>query len=186
MLLVGRFASASCDADGNGTQWRVRGSASGAVLCTVRLVVDARHSRAELEWTAEVHTAHRRVHVDAALLLLRHAFEELHCQRVALHCDARDSGVRRFAQQLGFMHEATLEHYRVAPSGVPEDVAVHRILRREWAGVSQELHTTLEALDALAAATADSDHAGDLTEEEEGRYVDPYTLHFLRGSEPFI
>ena len=191
--LMGRFAALSRDDERDPGLLCIRDGAASAPLGAVRFGGDAQHRRVELQWTAPCTAAptaeQRRVHVDAALLVLRYAFEELQCNRVALHCDARDGGARRFAQQLGFLYEATLEQHAVLSGAAPSDIAVHRILRHEWSAVSHDLHATLlalgtpSALGALGAAAlpprtaaaalpappplAFAGEAGDLTEEEE-------------------
>ncbi len=174
--LVGRFADLSCDYDGDPGLLIVSDGTDRAPLGAVRFVGDAENRRVELEFASNFLAAgaagHSPAHFDAVLLVLRYVFEDLGYNRVSLHCDAGDTDARRFAQQLGFLYEATLEQHTVLSGAVPSDIAVHRILSHEWSTISDNLHAILVALSTRTAAAVllaptVAGEAGDLTEEEE-------------------
>ncbi len=81
-------------------------------------------------------------------LLLRHAFEDLGLQRVALRGDSRNSRSLAAMRRLGATEEGTLRAHRIAPDGSTGDTVYFSILADEWPRVRDGL------LDRLAAFPA--------------------------------
>lgn len=82
-------------------------------------------------------------------LLLRHAFEVLDVERVALRADARNSRSIAAIQRLGAVPEGVLRSHRVAPDGSRGDTAYFSILADEWPDVRDALLDRLARLEGL-------------------------------------
>ena len=124
-----RLAFATIDA-GSG---RVVGSTS---------YLDIRPTHLGLEigstWIAPEHRG-TRVNAEAKLLMLRHAFEMLGCERVQLKCDARNVHSQRAIAKLGATHEGTLRKHMVMAGGHVRDTVVFSVVRSEWPRVEAGL-----------------------------------------------
>lgn len=68
-------------------------------------------------------------------LLLRHAFEVLGMERVALRADARNTRSVAAIRRLGAVPEGVLRSHRVAPDGSRGDTAYFSVLAPEWPAV---------------------------------------------------
>lgn len=79
------------------------------------------------------------------LMLLRHAFDELGLQRVALRCDARNDRSRAAILKLGAREEGRLRAHRIAPDGSVGDTLYFSILSHEWPDVRDRLEARLAA-----------------------------------------
>ncbi len=128
-----RLAFATIDA-GSG---RVMGSTS---------YLDIRPAHLGLEigstWIAPEHRG-TRVNPEAKLLMLRHAFEVLGCERVQLKCDARNVHSQRAIAKLGATHEGTLRKHMVMAGGHVRDTVVFSVVRSEWPRVEAGLAARL-------------------------------------------
>jgi len=128
-----RLAFATIDA-GSG---RVVGSTS---------YLDIRPAHLGLEigstWIAPEHRG-TRVNAEAKLLMLRHAFEMLGCERVQLKCDARNVHSQRAIAKLGATHEGTLRKHMVMAGGHVRDTVVFSVVRSEWPRVEAGLAARL-------------------------------------------
>jgi len=128
-----RLAFATIDA-GSG---RVVGSTS---------YLDIRPTHLGLEigstWIAPEHRG-TRVNPEAKLLMLRHAFEVLGCERVQLKCDARNVHSQRAIAKLGATHEGTLRKHMVMAGGHVRDTVVFSVVRSEWPRVEAGLAARL-------------------------------------------
>lgn len=82
-------------------------------------------------------------------LLLRHAFEVLDVERVALRADARNARSIAAIQRLGAVPEGVLRSHRVAPDGTRGDSAYFSILADEWPDVRDALLDRLARLEGL-------------------------------------
>ena len=85
----------------------------------------------------------RALNTEAKLLLLTHAFETWHVDRVAIATDARNERSRRAIERIGATFEGVLRHHRpsMAPgeAGRPRDTALFAITDDEWPGVRRDL-----------------------------------------------
>ncbi|MCR5888126.1 GNAT family N-acetyltransferase [Hymenobacter sp. J193] len=72
-------------------------------------------------------------------LLLRHAFEELGCERVELETDARNHKSQNAMGQMGATEEGTLRSHRPTQGGIRRDTIIFSIIRAEWAALRQSI-----------------------------------------------
>lgn len=76
---------------------------------------------------------------EAKLLMLRHAFEVLACQRVEFSTDERNERSRRALEALPAQFEGVKRDDRKLPEGRRRSSAIYSILDREWPGVAANL-----------------------------------------------
>lgn len=88
-----------------------------------------------------IHPAWRGTFVNPAskLLMLRHAFEVLKCERVQLKSDARNAHSRAAMAKLGATFEGILRKHRVMADGFVRDTAMFSIIKDEWPRVREGL-----------------------------------------------
>lgn len=79
------------------------------------------------------------LNTEAKLLMLTHAFDALHMNRVELITDYLNSNSRRAILRLGAKEEGVLRSHRVMPDGRVRDSVIYSILKHEWPGVKQNL-----------------------------------------------
>ena len=83
------------------------------------------------------------VNTEAKLLLLTHAFETWHVDRVALATDSRNDRSRRAIERLGAQFEGILRHHRPSlvpgEAGRPRDTALFSITDDDWPAVRATL-----------------------------------------------
>lgn len=82
-------------------------------------------------------------------LLLRHAFEVLDVERVALRADARNARSIAAIRRLGAVPEGVLRSHRVAPDGSRGDTAYFSVLASEWEGVRDGLLARIARFEVL-------------------------------------
>lgn len=75
----------------------------------------------------------------AKFVLLRHAFEELHAERVEFKTDTLNTQARRALRNIGAVEEGVLRSYNFMPGGRRRDAVYYSVLLREWPEVKQEL-----------------------------------------------
>lgn len=80
-----------------------------------------------------------RVNPGAKLLMLRHAFETLGCQRVQLKTDLRNTQSQRAIEKLGAVKEGVLRKQMVMPDGFVRDTVMYSITADEWPAVEARL-----------------------------------------------
>jgi N-acetyltransferase len=121
---------------------------------TSYLTLRPEHAGLEIGWTWLNPTHWRRgANAEAKLLMLRHAFEALDCQRVEFSTDARNTRSRRALEALPAQFEGVRRDDRVLAGGRRRSSAVYSILDREWLGVATNLEARVNA--ARFAATAE-------------------------------
>jgi RimJ/RimL family protein N-acetyltransferase len=76
---------------------------------------------------------------EAKLLMLTHAFETWHVQRVCLHTDVRNLRSRAAIERIGGKLEGILRSHRMAADFIPRDSCCYSIIASEWDGVKQKL-----------------------------------------------
>ena len=81
--------------------------------------------------------------VEAKLLLLAHAFEQLGCQRVEFKTDARNERSRRALEALPATFEGVLRKHMLVRDGESRDSAYYSVVDEEWAGVRENLERRL-------------------------------------------
>jgi N-acetyltransferase len=80
-----------------------------------------------------------RVNTECKFLLLRHAFEELGCNRVQFKTDVRNERSRRAIERIGAQFEGILREHMIMPDGTVRSSAYYSILAREWPEVKAKL-----------------------------------------------
>lgn len=83
------------------------------------------------------------------LLMLSHAFDTWHCERVALRCDADNQRSAGAIRRLGATPEGVLRSHRRRHDGTVADTAYFSVLRAEWPDVRRGL------LDRVHTAASD-------------------------------
>lgn len=83
------------------------------------------------------------VNSECKLLLLRHAFDVLHCLRVALRTDARNVRSRRAIERLGAVQEGILRKHMVLADGHVRDTVYYSLTDAEWPAARQFLESAL-------------------------------------------
>lgn len=89
-------------------------------------------------------------------LLLRHAFEDLGLQRVALRGDSRNARSLAAMRRLGATEEGVLRAHRIAPDGSTGHTVYFSILEDEWPGVRDGLLTRLAEAGSRSTAVSES------------------------------
>jgi RimJ/RimL family protein N-acetyltransferase len=115
--------------------------ASGRVVgCTRYRNMDLANRRVEIGSTF-IAASWQRTHVntEAKYLMLRHAFESWHCNRVELVTDRLNERSRNAIRRLGAVEEGILRQDRVMPDGRIRDSVMHSIVRDEWPTVKTRL-----------------------------------------------
>lgn len=104
--------------------------------------------------------------LDAKLLMLTCAFEQLQLHRVAIRTDVRNERSRRAILGLGAKEEGVLRRHMVTRTGEIRDTVVFSIIDLEWpevkAGIAARLQQRLERLSESRAGSRPGlpDHSG--------------------------
>jgi RimJ/RimL family protein N-acetyltransferase len=102
------------------------------------------HRRVEIGWTWIAPAWQRTgVNTEAKLLMLRHAFETLGCQRVELKTDALNIRSRAAILRLGAREEGTFRKHMITEHGRVRDSVYFSIVDDEWPGVRARLEGML-------------------------------------------
>lgn len=115
--------------------------ASGEVVGSTRLgnIVLA-HKRVEIGWTWIAKPWQRTaINTEAKLLMLRHAFGPLACNRVELKTDARNVRSQEAMRRIGATEEGTLRKHMVTADGYIRDSIYFSITDEEWPDVEAAL-----------------------------------------------
>ena len=118
---------------------------SGTVVGSTRLgALALAHRRAEIGWTWIARPWQRTaINTEAKLLMLRHAFGPLGCQRVELKTDARNERSRAAMRRIGAVEEGTLRKHMITARGHVRDTVYYSITDEEWPTVEARLVTRL-------------------------------------------
>jgi Acetyltransferase (GNAT) domain len=85
------------------------------------------------------------INTEAKLLFLRHAFETLGANRVALKTDIRNKRSQAAIARLGAVREGVLRHQYIRRDGSLRDTVMYSIIPEEWPAVKARLRARLEA-----------------------------------------
>jgi RimJ/RimL family protein N-acetyltransferase len=103
------------------------------------------HRSLEIGWTWLTPAAWGTgANAEAKLLQLRHAFEQLGCQRVEFETDERNSRSRRALEALPAKHEGVLRDWKLMPDGRRRSSALYSILDSEWPDVRDNLERRVD------------------------------------------
>jgi N-acetyltransferase len=87
-------------------------------------------------------------------LLLKYAFESLHCVAVEFHTDGRNLDSQRAIERLGAHRDGVLRAHKRRPDGTLRDTVCYSIIASEWPDVQRWLDMRLARLGAQSHATA--------------------------------
>lgn len=112
--------------------------------CTRYLEIRPQHRSLEIggTWLAIQHQR-TPANTEAKYLLLKHAFEDLHCIRVQFKTDQRNLPSQRAIQRLGAVQEGTLRNHLILPDGTIRNSIYYSILDTEWQTVKTHLQNLL-------------------------------------------
>ncbi|HYP06732.1 MAG TPA: GNAT family protein [Bryobacteraceae bacterium] len=116
-------------------------AASGLVVGSTRFgSIVPEHKRVEIGWTW-IGTRWQRtaINTEAKFLMLRHAFEELQCNRVELKTNAMNVKSRAAMLRIGAKEEGTLRWHMVNSDGSIRDSVYFSVIAPEWPEVSARL-----------------------------------------------
>lgn len=108
----------------------------------VNLSAADRHLDIGWTWYARAHWR-SGVNTECKFLLLRHAFEVLHCIRVQFRVDARNLRSQRAVERIGGVREGVLRKVQLLHDGHQRDVAIYSILDVEWPDCKRWFEETL-------------------------------------------
>lgn len=116
-----------------------------AIGCTRYLDIRPQHRSLEIggTWYA---VAYQRtaVNTECKYLLLKHAFETLHCVRVQLKTDLRNERSQRAIERIGAVKEGVLRNHMVLPDGYLRHSVIYSIIDTEWSAVKARLEARLD------------------------------------------
>lgn len=112
---------------------------------TTYMNVDATHRRVEIGSTWYARRVQRSaLNTECKLMLLRHAFEALHCIAVEFRTHRLNTQSRRAIERLGAQLDGMLRSHQVGPDGSLRDTAVYSIVAAEWPTVRAHLRFQLD------------------------------------------
>jgi RimJ/RimL family protein N-acetyltransferase len=107
---------------------------------TTYMNVDAANHRVEIGSTWYAKWVQRSaLNTQCKLLLLGHAFEQLHCIAVEFRTHFFNHQSRRAIERLGAKQDGILRNHQVAPNGTLRDTVVYSIIAAEWPTVKAHL-----------------------------------------------
>lgn len=108
--------------------------------------IDRANRHLEIGWTWIGRAWQRTsVNTEAKYLMLRHAFEELGCLRVAFKTDVLNAASRAAILRLGAREEGVFRRHIVTTSGRIRDSVYYSIIDEEWPSVRAGLEQKLAA-----------------------------------------
>jgi len=134
-------------AEGREGPFATRGLASGRVIGSSRFLnVRPADRVVEIGWTWLHPSAWRSgANVEAKLLMMGHAFEQLDCVRVEFKTDARNERSRAALAALPAQFEGILRNHMIVPGIGQRDSAYYSVIDSEWPAVKANLEARLEA-----------------------------------------
>ncbi len=119
--------------------------ASGNAIGSTRFLdISARDRHVEIGWTWYGRAYWRTpINTESKYLLLKHAFEDLGCIRVALKTDSRNERSQRAIERIGAVREGILRRVVIMHDGYQRSSVYYSILDDEWARVKAELEKKL-------------------------------------------
>ncbi len=143
----GRWFATRLGATQAGTEWcfaTLRASDGAVIGSSSYLAVRPEHDGLEIGWTWLVPSAWRSgANLEAKLLMLRLAFEELGCMRVEFKTDARNRRSRAALESLPATFEGVFRKHMLMPGIGVRDSAYFSITDEEWAAVRAGLERRL-------------------------------------------
>jgi RimJ/RimL family protein N-acetyltransferase len=118
---------------------------SGKVVGSTRYMnIEAPHRRLEIGTTWIGKSFQRTaINTEAKYLMLKHAFETLHCIAVDLRTHEKNVQSRAAIERLGAKLDGILRNHRIQPDGSLRNTAAYSIIDVEWPAVKARLETRL-------------------------------------------
>jgi len=111
---------------------------------TTYMNVDAVHRRVEIGSTWTAASAQRTgINTESKLMLLNHAFENLHCIAVEFRTNWMNLQSRSAILRLGAKQDGVLRNHQRMPDGSLRDTVVFSIIESEWPTVKRHLQFKL-------------------------------------------
>jgi RimJ/RimL family protein N-acetyltransferase len=85
------------------------------------------------------------INTEAKLLILGHAFDDLHANRVAIKTDIRNERSQAAIERLGAKREGVVRHQYIRPGGTLRDTVLYSVIPEEWPSVRASLRERLAA-----------------------------------------
>ncbi len=122
-----------------------KSSRTGRVIGVTTLMnIDEPNRRLEIGSTWNARSVQRSgTNTESKLLLLRHAFEQLHCVAVEFRTHWMNQQSRSAILRLGAKQDGVLRNHKVMPDGSLRDTVVYSIIDSEWPAVRNELQRRL-------------------------------------------
>ncbi|ALU88711.1 GCN5 family acetyltransferase [Herbaspirillum rubrisubalbicans] len=123
----------------------IRRNDTGA-LCgmTTYMNADAAHRRVEIGSTWYAASAQRTgINTECKLMLLTHAFEDMHCIAVEFRTHWMNQQSRAAIARLGAKQDGILRNHQRMPDGSYRDTVVFSIIQSEWPTVRRHLQFKL-------------------------------------------
>jgi len=121
--------------------------ASGKVVGSTRYMnIEAPHRRLEIGTTWIGRSFQRTaINTEAKYLMLKHAFETLHCIAVDLRTHEKNVQSRAAIERLGAKLDGILRNHRILPDGSLRNTATYSIIDAEWPAVKARLEARMSA-----------------------------------------
>ena len=119
--------------------------ASGKAVGSTRYMnIEPPHRRLEIGTTWIGKSFQRTaINTEAKYLMLRHAFETLHCIGVDLRTHEKNVQSRAAIERLGAKLDGLLRNHRIMPDGSLRNTATYSIIESEWPEVKARLEARL-------------------------------------------
>jgi len=103
------------------------------------------HKRAEIGYTwYEQDLWGTVVNPECKFLLLRHAFEDWHANRVQISTDLKNVHSQKAIQKLGASFEGMLRSHSIRPDGSVRDTMMYSITSSDWPKIKPKLQSRLD------------------------------------------
>lgn len=102
--------------------------------------IDSQHKRVEIGFTFIARSKQRtHINTEAKYLMLTHAFEQWHCNRVELLTDVLNAQSRKAIARIGATEEGILRSHMIMRDGRVRDSVIFSITQDDWPEVKRAL-----------------------------------------------
>ena len=118
---------------------------SNRIIGTTRFFnIDQKNRRVEMghTWIAESFRS-TTVNSEEKFIMLKYAFEQLHCIAVELKVDVLDKVSRKAIERIGAKQDGILRKHEIMKTGRVKNTACYSIISEEWPDIRENLMTTL-------------------------------------------
>ena len=118
---------------------------TGTIIGSTRFwKIDPLHRSMEIGHTWLSKSAQRtHINTECKLLLLTHAFEQMHATRVQFMTDELNTASRHAILRIGALQEGIIRHERIMPDGRIRNSVLFSIIEMEWPEVKARLEKKL-------------------------------------------